>query len=422
VAAWIKLNAGNSDRKIAGNENNSTGGYKLGIHSSNRVEMEIRNATNASTLTRDVAGGTLINANLWYHVVGVYEKGVAVRTYVNGTLDRELATSEAMGASSGPLVLGREPFSQSYWWFGLMDDVRVYNKALTAAEIQTVMRGDPSLAWDPQPKPGTVLDIRDADAATWSAGATAANHDVYFGQDKDAVKAADAASPLYRGRQTGTSLSLGNQVEFGGGDYFWRIDEVAADGTIAGKGTIWNFTVPAYLIVDSFETYTDDEGSRIYEFWIDGMTDGNSGSVVGNLESPFAERTIVNSGSQAMPLDFNNVNAPYYSEANLELSSVQNWTTDGVANLVVFVRGDFSRDGLYLTLTDSAGKSATVAHPNASSLLDTKYTEWKIPLSSFTGVSLSKVKNLSIGVGDRTSPKAGGSGRIYIDDIRLTQP
>jgi hypothetical protein len=50
------------------------------------------------------------------------------------------------------------------------------------------------------------------------------------------------------------------------------------------------------------------------------------------------------------------------------------------------------------------------------------WTEWKIPLSSFTGVNLAKVKKLYVGVGDRKTPVADGSGRIYIDDLRVTKP
>jgi hypothetical protein len=37
-------------------------------------------------------------------------------------------------------------------------------------------------------------------------------------------------------------------------------------------------------------------------------------------------------------------------------------------------------------------------------------------------VDLSRVKKICIGLGDRTNPEAGGTGRIYIDDICLTKP
>jgi len=46
-----------------------------------------------------------------------------------------------------------------------------------------------------------------------------------------------------------------------------------------------------------------------------------------------------------------------------------------------------------------------------------RWTEWRIPLTSFTGVNLAKVKKITLGVGDRADPKPGGAGRIIVDDI-----
>jgi hypothetical protein len=72
---------------------------------------------------------------------------------------------------------------------------------------------------------------------------------------------------------------------------------------------------------------------------------------------------------------------------------------------------------LYVTVEDSAGKAATASD---SALVNAAaWTEWKIPLSSLTGVNLAKVKKLYIGVGDKANPAADGAGRIYIDDIQV---
>ena len=48
-----------------------------------------------------------------------------------------------------------------------------------------------------------------------------------------------------------------------------------------------------------------------------------------------------------------------------------------------------------------------------------KWIDWKIPLSQLAGVDLAKVKKVYLGVGDRKSPKAGGAGRLYFDDISV---
>ena len=49
------------------------------------------------------------------------------------------------------------------------------------------------------------------------------------------------------------------------------------------------------------------------------------------------------------------------------------------------------------------------------------WTEWKIPLQVFAdqGIDLTNVDTLTIGVGDKNNLQAGGSGTMFIDDIRL---
>jgi hypothetical protein len=173
--------------------------------------------------------------------------------------------------------------------------------------------------------------------------------------------------------------------------------------------------------VDDFEGYTDEEGSRIYETWVDGWTNG-TGSTVGYVQAPFAEQAIVHAGQQSMPLDYNNLKSPFYSEAQREFSPAQDWTTNGLDTLSLFFRGKANNGPgkLYVAIADSAGKVG-VATSDAV-LTAASWTEWKVPLSSVTGVNLAKVKKLYIGVGDRQAPAAGGAGRLYLDDIRVTKP
>ncbi len=77
---------------------------------------------------------------------------------------------------------------------------------------------------------------------------------------------------------------------------------------------------------------------------------------------------------------------------------------------------------LYVLLQDAAGNSAVVKHPDPASSAIGTWTPWDIPLTIFTGINLQTIKKLSIGVGDRDNPQRGGSGVLYIDDIRLYLP
>ena len=58
--------------------------------------------------------------------------------------------------------------------------------------------------------------------------------------------------------------------------------------------------------------------------------------------------------------------------------------------------------------------------PNATQI--TTWTEWTIDLQAFQGVNLTNVNTVAIGFGTKGSPAAGGSGKMYFDDIRLIRP
>ena len=134
ISAWIKLAATGLDQKLASNQDGTTGGYKMAVFTDNRVEFEIRTSANASTLNRTVAGGTTLTTNVWYHVVGVYSQGNYIRTYVNGVLDRELVTTSILGTSTSSCKIGSSFTGDGGLFNGTVDDVRIYNKALSAAE------------------------------------------------------------------------------------------------------------------------------------------------------------------------------------------------------------------------------------------------------------------------------------------------
>jgi hypothetical protein len=78
--------------------------------------------------------------------------------------------------------------------------------------------------------------------------------------------------------------------------------------------------------------------------------------------------------------------------------------------------------GLYVAVEDKAGKTKTVTHPDPAATTVSTWTPWRIALSDLTGVNLTTVKKLTIGVGDKANPKTGGAGMLYIDDIGVGHP
>ena len=260
----------------------------------------------------------------------------------------------------------------------------------------------------------------------WTAGMSAVEHDVYLGQDKDAVAAATTeTADVYYGRQALAEMTFDPGTLESNTTYYWRIDEVNdANPASPWIGAVWSFTTADFIAVDDMDSYTDENENRIFDFWVDGIDTKDNGSVVGYDPAPFAERTIVHSPSQSMPLTYDNTTSPYYSEARRTFATAQNWTVDGAGVLSLFVRGKTLGDPavLYVLLEDSTGKSAIVTYPDNLAVVSVRWIEWKIPLSDFAGVNPAKIKKMYIGVGNRSNPVQGGTGTIYVDDIRVVKP
>jgi len=269
-------------------------------------------------------------------------------------------------------------------------------------------------AYLPTPADGSI-NAPLAPELAWLPGQGAIQHQVYFSDNFDDVN--DAAAAADKGVLQETTFAPGDLDSLA--SYYWRVDEILLADEVR-PGPVWSFAT--YRVVEDFESYTDDEGERIYEAWIDGWVN-NTGSTVGYIDAPFAEQTIVNGGGQSMPLEYNNENQPFYSEAEYEWNTAQDWTADGIAAVVLFIRGQRSNDAapLYVGLEDTSGSTGIVVHTDAEVVKKSTWTEWSIPLSDSAGVNLARVKKMYLGVGDRDNPTADGSGLIYIDDIRVTR-
>ncbi len=462
-----------------------------------------------------------------------------------------------------------------------------------------------------EPIPAVAQKNVEVDAAlSWRAGREAASHQVYFGTDQQAVSAGTAPVKTVAASSFDPGgLDLGKT-------YFWKVTEVnEAQTPRTWEGSVWSFSTREYLVIEDFETYTDKAGNSIFDIWVDGMTNSN-GSIVGlypnAVNGSFCERTIIHGGKQSGPFEYNNVKAPYYSEAQRTFDTPQDWTVHGADTLALWYIGyptgfvdkgdnafsvpsagsdiwgnadqfrfvfkslsgngsitakvdsltrsdpwtkvgvmiretleagskhasmevtpdnscsfqrrettggtstsvnwpagaaavkapywvritrtgnlfkaesspdgktwtalgtdldlamtanvyiglavtshsvnaystaEFSNvsttgtvtgawqnlsigvtqrsnipDPLYVTVEDKAGKKATVVNPDPAAVNKNVWTQWQIALSDLPGVNRAAVKKLTIGVGDRANPKAGGAGTLYFDDFGFGHP
>jgi len=80
---------------------------------------------------------------------------------------------------------------------------------------------------------------------------------------------------------------------------------------------------------------------------------------------------------------------------------------------------------LYVAVSNSAGAPAVVVHDDPAAAQIIEWTEWVIPLQTLAdqGITLTNVDRIAIGLGTQGNTTIpGGSGTLFIDDIRLTKP
>jgi hypothetical protein len=114
------------------------------------------------------------------------------------------------------------------------------------------------------------------------------------------------------------------------------------------------------------------------------------------------------------------------SEATLPLTALRDWTQASVAELSLWFRGDSSNaaEPFYATVSNSAGAPAIVAYDDPDAVTTSDWKQWQMPLQAFAdqGINLGNVDKLGIGLGSKSGLAApGGSGTVYVDDIRLYQ-
>ena len=193
----------------------------------------------------------------------------------------------------------------------------------------------PVQASDPAPAVGAgdvLLDV----VLDWRGGREAVSHGVYFSSDEQAV--IDGTALVATVNKTNHPVG---PLEYGQG-YYWKVNEISADGSLY-EGDVWRFSTVETMVVDNFESYTDVDalGEAIWQTWIDGFGIAENGSQVGNLLPPYAERSIVHSGSQSMPFLYNHGqgSSASYSEAERTFDSAQDWTQSGIEQLSLWFRG-----------------------------------------------------------------------------------
>jgi subtilisin family serine protease len=172
----------------------------------------------------------------WYHIAAVFD-GETFRIYVDAASECDVAHPGTHNSASG-IYIGSHRTNGVDSFDGTIDDVRIYDRALSADEIGELYReGAPHRATAPYPPDGA-QGVEPNVVLSWTAGKGAVSHNVYLGTDFDDVNDANTSSPVYKGNVAANSFDP-HGLE-GVTTYYWRIDEVA--GSSVYRGDVWSFT------------------------------------------------------------------------------------------------------------------------------------------------------------------------------------
>jgi hypothetical protein len=250
VSLWVKLTSGNSNYNagkdcylIHKGQFTDPGGKWYGIQLKDSVlTFAIDDASTKSNIDVSLKRATAFNIfnNNFSHIVAIKDTAAKlIRLFINGVQagSKTYTTSGTIGKANALLIgnsLENKPFHD------VMDDVRLYNYALTPAEIACLYNGNPLITAvnDPQPANGDSVAYGVVNLS-WKGKAQTYN--VYLGASPDSleVKATGITAASY-------ILPDANRT----GNYYWRVDAVR-DGETA-TGPTWSFkvidTIPPVVI------------------------------------------------------------------------------------------------------------------------------------------------------------------------------
>ena len=242
VEAWVRPTALSGYRTVALKEN-PPGAHAYALYASDGVGPAGEVWTNTWRLARGPALGT----GAWKHVAVTYSQNT-VRLFVDGVLANSTAVTGTIANTSGPLRIGGNAIWSGEFFAGLIDELRVYNRALSATEIQTDM--NLPVAQDNSP-PGAPPNL----TATGGLGQVSLDWDA--ASDNVGV----TEYHVHRGTRAGFTPGPGNRVAvvttgtahvdtgLAPGDYFYRVRAVDSAGNLGApssevRGTATGDTQP----------------------------------------------------------------------------------------------------------------------------------------------------------------------------------
>ncbi|WP_437921066.1 LamG-like jellyroll fold domain-containing protein [Sphingobacterium sp. LRF_L2] len=340
-----------------------------------------------------------------------------LKIYRNGQLDKEATITKALSGigEASDLVLGNigsleflKQGTTSAPYKGQLDEVKLFNYALTAEQIQAEYMGEMGLTapHTPTPSSGAVSSKDSEMQVSWQGGEKATQFRVFKGTDATALSqvaelSTSVTSYLFEGLTAGTT-------------YFWRVDAIS--GTETKSSEVWSFTTTAAKR-ELVGYYPFNNAANIGE---DLSKYANHGTALDFPSTPYAESgkyngsinyatgTVITTKRLEIPAKDNNLFDKNSFSVSFWMKGASNTYTASDVNSYIFHKGTFSNPGLWYGLQVSHNGNLVFA-------VDDNVTKTDVSANIATNTIFNNVWNHVVAVRDLESK----SLVIYVNGVRV---
>jgi glucose/arabinose dehydrogenase len=217
--------------------------------------------------TNRTAEGAALPANVWTHVAGTYD-GTTLRLFINGVQAASNAVSGSITTSTGPLRIGGNSIWGEYFQ-GRIDEVRIYNRALNQAEIQTDLNTPIGVAPPQDTIPPTVTITSPTTFPTYSAGSTPLTLEGTAGDDVSVTQVTWASDRGGSGTASGTTTWSASGIPLQAGSNVLTVTAQDAAGNSQTASLTVTYTPPettppiGSLSINGNATYTSSTAGTL---------------------------------------------------------------------------------------------------------------------------------------------------------------
>ncbi|MCO7274152.1 LamG-like jellyroll fold domain-containing protein [Cellulosimicrobium cellulans] len=157
VAAWVRPERVATQHVVKKARSYEVDGYELSVASTGRPFFRVNQASSGDAFRVNATSVPVADGSTWTHLVGTFD-GARLRLFVNGVEQGSVAGPAAVGTNALPLAIGDQS-GGGYPFQGAVDGVRLYDRALSAAEVAALYAGSPPGPVAPVATPGSLTTV-----------------------------------------------------------------------------------------------------------------------------------------------------------------------------------------------------------------------------------------------------------------------